>query len=207
MSFLNNNNSSSRPQPRNLLDDKAPKYEPAYDSDSSDADRTYDSASSPFAADNRASFGTASGPTPPDKCTNVVGAGTKWHGTLMVDDSVRIEGTFEGEVEAKGTVHVAQGAHVDANIRAAFVVVAGDFKGEIRCDQRCDLLPRSRVTGEVITKVLSIQEGATLDGRVQMSGDPDTRRVGRASRASADEASRSESPIASGAKSSSSNGA
>ncbi len=109
------------------------------------------------------------GPTPPDRCTNVIASGAKWSGNLTVDDSVRIEGNFSGEVRAKGTVHVSEGAQVDAKIRAAFVVVSGNFRGEIRCDQRVDLLPRSRVNGEVITKVLSVHEGATLDGRVQMT--------------------------------------
>jgi cytoskeletal protein CcmA (bactofilin family) len=114
-----------------------------------------------------------SGPTPPDRCTNVVASGSRWQGTLSVDDSVRVEGVFAGEIQAKGTVHVSEGAEVDAKIRAAFVVVSGNFRGEIRCEQRVDLLPRSRVNGEVITKVLSVQEGAILDGRVQMTGGID----------------------------------
>ncbi|MGE0058616.1 MAG: polymer-forming cytoskeletal protein [Dehalococcoidia bacterium] len=111
------------------------------------------------------------GPTPPDRCANVIAAGAKWQGTLNVDDSVRIEGQFSGEVRAKGTVHVSEGAQVDAKIRALFVVVSGNVRGEIRCEQRVDLLPRSRVNGQVITKVLSIHEGAVLDGSVQMSSD------------------------------------
>jgi cytoskeletal protein CcmA (bactofilin family) len=68
-------------------------------------------------------------------------------------------------------VHVSEGAQVEAKIRALFVVVSGNVRGEIRCEQRVDLLPRSRVNGQVITKVLSIHEGAILDGSVQMSGE------------------------------------
>ena len=112
---------------------------------------------------------TPAGPTPPDRCANVIAAGAKWQGTLTVDDSVRIEGNFSGEIRSKGTVHVSEGAQVDAKVRAGFVVVSGNFRGEIRCEQRVDLMPRSRVTGEVITKVLSVHEGAILDGRVQMT--------------------------------------
>ena len=92
---------------------------------------------------------------------------------MAVDDSVRIDGTFSGEVDSKGTVHVAEGAQVDAKIRAVYVVISGEFRGEIRCEQRTDLMPRSRVSGEVITKVLTVHEGATLDGGVKMSGNLD----------------------------------
>lgn len=129
---------------------------------------------------------SSSGPTPPDRCTNVIASGAKWQGTLNVEDSVRIEGNFSGEVRAKGTVHVSEGAQVDAKIRALFVVVAGNVRGEIRCEQRVDLLPRSKVSGQVITKVLSVHEGAILDGSVQMTADGSEVAVssGRGSRSS-----------------------
>jgi cytoskeletal protein CcmA (bactofilin family) len=126
----------------------------------------------------------SSGPTPADKCANVIAAGAKWNGTLTVEDSVRVDGIFAGEIDTKGTVHVAEGAQVDAKLRAGYVVISGEFRGEIRCEQRVDLMPRSRVNGEVITKVLSVHEGATLDGSVNMSGgiDIDSRRTSRLAR-------------------------
>ena len=149
---------------RNLLDDQKPDLTPPA--------RTATAApASPSQA----------GPTPPDRCANVIAAGAKWQGTLNVDDSVRIEGQFSGEVRAKGTVHVSEGAQVDAKIRALFVVVSGNVRGEIRCEQRVDLLPRSRVNGQVITKVLSVHEGATLDGSVQMTADGTSGEVAAAS--------------------------
>jgi cytoskeletal protein CcmA (bactofilin family) len=80
----------------------------------------------------------------------------------------------------KGTVHIADGAQVDARVQAAFVVVAGEFKGRLQCDEKVELLPRSRLTGEVITKILSVQEGATMDGQVQMSGEANVQRVTKA---------------------------
>jgi cytoskeletal protein CcmA (bactofilin family) len=118
-----------------------------------------------------------SAPTPPERCTNIVATGAKWKGTLKVDDSVRIDGTFSGEVDTKGTVHVSEGADVDAKIHATFVIVSGSFKGEIRCDQRTELMPRGRVAGEIITKALSIHEGATLDGSVQMTSESGSTRL------------------------------
>jgi cytoskeletal protein CcmA (bactofilin family) len=128
--------------------------------------------------------------TPPDKCSNIIANGAKWSGTLKVDDSVRIDGMFSGEVVAKGTVHVSEGAQVDAKIKAAFVVIGGNFRGEIRCEHRVDLLPRSRTNGEVVSRVLNVHEGAVLDGRVQMSGEgeaaaPTSRLSSRSSRHSA----------------------
>jgi cytoskeletal protein CcmA (bactofilin family) len=144
----------------------------------------------PFTGE-RVSAATAAqgGPTPPEKCNNVVAVGAKWQGTLTVEDSVRVDGIFSGELQAKGTVHVADGAQVDAKIRAAYVVISGNFRGEVRCEQKTELLPRSRVSGEIMTRILSIQEGAILDGRVQMTGgaEGERERPGRQPRAASGE--------------------
>jgi cytoskeletal protein CcmA (bactofilin family) len=127
-----------------------------------------------------------SAPTAPERCTNIVATGAKWKGTLKVDDSVRVDGTFSGEIDTKGTVHVSEGSDVDAKIHATFVIISGNFKGEIRCDQRVEMMPRGRVAGEIITKALSIHEGATLDGNVQMTSESGSSRLSssRSSRSS-----------------------
>ena len=118
---------------------------------------------------------TNDAPLAPDRCTNVVAAGARWKGSLKVEDSARIDGVFSGDIEAKGTVHVSEGAEVDAKLHAAYVVVSGTFRGEIRADRKAELMPTSRVEGEVVAKALSVHEGATLDGSVQMTGDAPSR--------------------------------
>lgn len=109
--------------------------------------------------------------TDPEKCTNVIAASSKWSGSLNVDDSVRVEGQVSGEIVAKGTVHISEGARVDAKVRAAFVVISGSFKGEIRCSERLELLPKSRVEGSLHTKVLNVHEGALVDGTIEMQAE------------------------------------
>jgi cytoskeletal protein CcmA (bactofilin family) len=109
--------------------------------------------------------------TPPEKCVNVVAAGAKWKGSLNIADSVRIDGQLSGDVEAKGTIHISEGAQVEAKIRAAYVVICGSFQGEVRCSERLELLPKSKVSGEIVTKVLNVHEGAVVDGSIRMSAE------------------------------------
>ena len=191
MSFLNNANSrmSQKNQPNERARNDA--AESPFGTDllqgAAESDTSAGRVTSPYSSERPPSFAapaTASGPTPAEKCTNVLAAGAKWNGTLSVEDSVRIDGQFSGEVDAKGTVHVAEGAQVDAKVRANYVVISGEFHGEIRCEERTDLMPRSRVTAEVITKVLSVHEGATWDGSVKMSGGADFDKGRSASRLS-----------------------
>ncbi len=110
-------------------------------------------------------------PTPPDRCVDVIAAGSKWKGMLNIQDSVRIEGQLNGEVEAKGTIHISEGATVEAKLRAAFIIISGNFKGEVRCLEKLELMPRSKVQGDLETKALNVHEGATLDGTIRMTTD------------------------------------
>ena len=116
--------------------------------------------------------GDGRGPTPLEKCANVIATGSRWNGSMNIEDSVRIEGHVTGEVNAKGTIHIAEGAHVEAKVRAGYVVISGVFKGEVRCDERLELMPKSRVEGEMVTKVLNVHEGAVVDGSIQMANEP-----------------------------------
>ncbi len=109
------------------------------------------------------------GPTPAESCPNVIATGSRWKGNLTIEDSVRVDGQMSGEIEAKGTVHIAESAVVDAKIHAQYVVVSGRFSGEIRCRERLELMPKSRVRGELVTKLLTVHEGAVIDGRIQMT--------------------------------------
>jgi cytoskeletal protein CcmA (bactofilin family) len=106
-----------------------------------------------------------------EQCPNVIAAGSKWTGSLNISDSVRIEGQLNGEIVAKGTVHIAEGARVEAKIEAAFVVVSGSFKGQVKAGERLELMPKSRVEGELVTKILHVHEGAVVDGTIQMQAE------------------------------------
>jgi cytoskeletal protein CcmA (bactofilin family) len=141
---------------------------------------------SPFTTtESRSSFGNvspvnpAAAATTPDRCTNVIAQGARFKGSLKVDESVRIDGVFSGDIEAKGTIHVSEGAEVDAKVHAAFVVVSGSFRGEVRADEKTELLPKSKLTGEIITKALSVHEGAVMDGTIQMTSDAVRSTTGR----------------------------
>ena len=109
--------------------------------------------------------------TPPERCADVMGAGSKWKGTLVVQDSVRIDGQVNGEVEAKGTIHISEGAQVDGKLRAAFIVIAGSFRGDVKALERVELLPKSKVQAELETKALNVLDGAIFDGNIRMSTD------------------------------------
>ena len=110
--------------------------------------------------------------TDPADWENALGPNAEFTGTLEVEDNVRLEGKFDGELVTRGTVFVVSGARVTANVHAGFAVIAGTYKGELRCEKRVSLLATCRAQGKLITDGLSVESGAMFDGQVEMAKKP-----------------------------------
>lgn len=94
-----------------------------------------------------------------------------WDGKLSCNGDVRIEGVIQGEVETGGVLYVAAEARVYGIVRARNVMLAGEIEGQLRCDERLEILPGGSARGEIDTGSLVVHEGAFIESRFQMHGN------------------------------------
>lgn len=106
---------------------------------------------------------------------------SNFDGTYNSTRDLRIEGQVKGTIECRGTLHVAQGANVNASVEAENISVAGELDGEITCRGKLLLLPSGRVRGKINTRTLIVHEGAFYEGELEMNGE-DQRRSSRSGR-------------------------
>lgn len=94
-------------------------------------------------------------------------------GTLTFKDHVnlRINGKFEGNLEAKGNLIIGPAAAVSADILGDNIVIGGRVKGRITARERLTLLPTAIVEGDIYPVKLNVAEGAVLEGRCAMLHD------------------------------------
>ena len=92
-------------------------------------------------------------------------------GTITFKDPVnlRINGSFEGKLDTRGVLAVGESAKVKANITGDKIIVAGKVTGNITAFASLTLSSHAVVHGTIHTPVLSVLEGAVLDGQVVMS--------------------------------------
>jgi cytoskeletal protein CcmA (bactofilin family) len=90
-------------------------------------------------------------------------------GRLNSEGNIHIQGKVSGEVRAADTVYVAREARVQASIRAANVVVAGEVVGDITCSGKLEVIPTGRISGEVDAGRLVIHEGAYVNSAFKMA--------------------------------------
>lgn len=103
-----------------------------------------------------------------DPDTTVIAHNTTWKGEISSEGTVHIHGRFEGAITARDEIVVAERAEVDARLNAATVVVAGNLKGTLRCENRFEVLSTGRVTGDVLAPTIVVHEGAVIAGRIRM---------------------------------------
>ena len=98
----------------------------------------------------------------------VIGAAAELDGRLTAEHTVRVLGFVRGEVTSTATIVIEVHGRVSATVTAPQVIVAGQVEGQLHGTGRVELRPTARVRGEIHTRRLVIQEGATFEGRVNM---------------------------------------
>lgn len=106
--------------------------------------------------------------TPIERVTSVMGAGIIWKGAIKGRGGVRIEGTFEGEINLNGLLVVGETGRVTCeNVQANTVIVAGAIKGSITAE-KLEIRSTGHVWGDVTVVAFSTEEGAFLRGNITM---------------------------------------
>lgn len=99
-----------------------------------------------------------------------LGENTTFKGSLSFEDTVRIDGKFEGQVSTGDTLIIGETGHVLADINAAIVVCMGALEGTIVATTKLEMHSTSRVKGNIKTPAMYMELGAVLDGQCEMSG-------------------------------------
>lgn len=102
-----------------------------------------------------------------------IDATTVISGKLRCGETIRIDGRVKGEILCDKTVIIGQGAIVEATIQADAVVIAGAVKGDIVAKRKVTLESSGRVTGDLSTPGIVIEEGAMLEGRIVIGAEED----------------------------------
>ncbi len=91
-------------------------------------------------------------------------------GQLYIEGDLHVSGTVEGQVEATGNVDVAEGATVKASLSGRDVSISGEVSGAVTASKKLVVSKSGSLTGDVRVSSLAIQDGATFNGNVSMTG-------------------------------------
>lgn len=94
--------------------------------------------------------------------------GSEFEGKLTFKDTVRIDGTFRGEISSENTLIVGESGQIEASVRSRNVILSGRVVGDVFASNQLVIHKNGRLEGDVETGSLVLEEGALLNGRVTM---------------------------------------
>ena len=99
-----------------------------------------------------------------------IGASITLKGEITASEPLTIAGQVEGSVNVSGhALTIAAGSHISATVTADAIVVAGHVKGKLTAGTRIVLRETASVEGEAAAPLVSIADGAVVQGRIETS--------------------------------------
>jgi cytoskeletal protein CcmA (bactofilin family) len=99
-----------------------------------------------------------------------IGAGLKIRGELSGSSDLYIDGDVQGKISLGASrVTVGPKGQVQADIEASDIIIEGNVQGNLKARETVRLGGSSRVQGSIVTPRISIEDGARLRGKVEMS--------------------------------------
>src|SRR5262245_58754748 len=111
---------------------------------------------------------SAPSPRRSDAATTFLDASTAFEGVIRSSEPLRLDGRVKGEIHCEHSVVIGESARVEASIHAETVVLAGRVRGEVHAARKITLAAMARIVGNLITPAIVIEEGAELEGRIQI---------------------------------------
>lgn len=99
----------------------------------------------------------------------LLGRGSEFDGKLTFEGTVRIDGTFSGQISTSDTLIIGEGAKVSAEIACGSLVVHGEVTGNVTASTSVELHRPARVKGDIATPSLMVERGVMFQGNSKMT--------------------------------------
>ena len=106
-----------------------------------------------------------------DSLTNetVIGAETRYKGSISTSNILRIDGYFEGEIKSDNDIFVSALGVLKGTVECQSLHTSGKVDGSAVVYERLTCTPTGKIQGDVTVKELILEEGAVFDGHCNMS--------------------------------------
>ena len=104
-----------------------------------------------------------------------IGQSIVFKGELTGDEDLEIDGQVEGNVRlANNQLTIGSSGRVTAQVVAKSIIVIGRVKGNLTATERIEIQATGIVEGDVKAPRLNVQEGAVVNGGIDMSASAST---------------------------------
>ena len=103
------------------------------------------------------------------KIGTLIGKGAVFDGNLSAPETVRVDGTLNGNCDCKELLIVGVDGKINGDITTQNIIISGKVDGDIEAKGKLELLSTGKLVGNIIARSLVIDEDASFDGRCTMT--------------------------------------
>ena len=106
-----------------------------------------------------------------DSSIVTLGKKTSFEGVIKFNETLRVQGKFQGTIDASGSLIVDKEAEVRADlIKVNSIIVYGTVIGNINALDKIDMKSGAKVHGDLSSSRLRIADGVLFEGKCNMTG-------------------------------------
>ena len=113
-----------------------------------------------------------------DVRTAAIGISVSIKGEIKSAEDVVVDGQVQGRIDLpEHTLTIGPNATLLADIDAKVVIVFGSVTGSINARDKADIRKTASVEGSLTCRRLMVEEGATINGKIETKNRPSTDRA------------------------------
>jgi cytoskeletal protein CcmA (bactofilin family) len=105
-----------------------------------------------------------------DALNGFIDSGCALKGELEFTSAFRVDGRIEGTIRSRSELVIGEDGIVEGEIDVARCLVGGTVRGTVKAAEKVVLHASAKVWGEVRAPAVVMEDGAFLEGRVEMDG-------------------------------------
>ena len=104
------------------------------------------------------------------KQVSILGPTLKFKGELTANEDLIIQGQIEGTINHTSKLTIGEEGKLKADVKAEHISVEGKVKGDLEGREAVVIKDNADVAGNIFSPTVNLYEGATFNGRIDMSG-------------------------------------
>ncbi len=100
---------------------------------------------------------------------SIISEGMKIDGSIETKGNLRIDGSVTGHIVAGENVTIGEKGIVTGDLKSKTMTIGGKVFGGVNVSDKLILESGCRLTGDIVAKILSIEEGASYSGYCEMN--------------------------------------
>ncbi len=96
--------------------------------------------------------------------------GVEVAGDILFAEELQVEGKVTGKlISETGVLLIQERGRVEAQVNVGVCIIRGTLNGNVTATSRIEIYKTGRVSGDLTTPVLLVEEGAVLNGTIGMA--------------------------------------